>query len=416
MSLLDDPGHDVRPELRLLLLCARTRIDDDVERRIRDLLRAGIDWTDLVQSALDHHVAPLVARALDLRCADVVPTDLLAAFRLLARETRADNDRLTDELLALLGALGARGVSAVPFKGPLLAEQVYGDRGLRSFADLDFLIDERDVPVTLDVLRARDYAVDAPFTPTQLRAMRRAWGQDSFNRRDGRVTVEPHWALVPDKMALAIDHAALRARCESATLKGVSVPAFAPEDLALVLCVHGAKELWWRLGWVCDVAELLRAFPRLDWELALARGQRQGGRRMMLLGLALAQRLLGASLPDTVVRDIARDRTTVGLVDEAARRLLQERRVGAPTFNSLSRFRRRAHDGWRAQATYVLRTLCRPSAVHYEMIALPPALGFGYYLVKAAHDYVLLPPWRLVGRLRRVPEAARSRARVTPGC
>src|SRR5262245_36917608 len=130
-------ARDLRPEMRLLLLCARTRIGEDEARQIRDLVAGEIDWTALVQSALHHHVTPLVARALAVTCPDALPADLVEAFRVHAEQIREENERLTDDLLALLQSLEACGVVAVPFKGPVLAEQVYGDRGLRTFRDLD---------------------------------------------------------------------------------------------------------------------------------------------------------------------------------------------------------------------------------------------------------------------------------------
>ena len=398
LPIVDLP--DIRSELRLLLLCARTRIGPEEARQIGDLLEEDIDWTDLIRCALHHHVTPLLARALADTCPGAVPAELREALSVHCEQARQHNEWLAEELLAILQSLGERGIVAVPFKGPMLAEQVYGDVGLRSFRDLDFLIQEEELPVALDLLRARDYDVDSSLTPVQWRGVHRALGQDSFVRRDGRSIVEPHWAFVPHKMALRIDYAGLRARCQPATLKGVSLLSFAPEDLALILAVHGAKELWWRLSWVCDVAELITAFPTLDWEVARERARRQGGGRMMLVAVVLAHRLLGARLPPPFVADLARDRTAARLVEDAIGRLLGSRTREAPGFNALSTYRRQTHEGWRAQTTYVLRTLCEPGPMHYEMVALPPSLSFGYHLVRAAHDYVLLPAWRLWRRLR----------------
>lgn len=80
-------------------------------------------------------------------------------------------------------------------------------------------------------------------------------------------------------------------------LEGFRILAFPPEDQLLFLCVHAAKHLWSDLKWICDVAELIRAFPDLDWHLALRQAALVRNERTLLLGLALAQRLLGAELP-----------------------------------------------------------------------------------------------------------------------
>jgi hypothetical protein len=45
----------------------------------------------------------------------------------------------------------------------------------------------------------------------------------------------------------------------------MEVMALVGEDLLLILCAHGAKHLWMALGWICDVAELLRVHRDMNW-------------------------------------------------------------------------------------------------------------------------------------------------------
>src|SRR5207253_975904 len=80
-------------------------------------------------------------------------------------------------------------------------------------------------------------------------------------------------------------------------LAGRPWPAFAPARLLLILCVHGANHCWLRLNWLCDVAELLRRNPALDWPALAAEAERWGCRRILTLGLLLAHDLLDAPLP-----------------------------------------------------------------------------------------------------------------------
>ena len=44
------------------------------------------------------------------------------------------------ELARILTGFERAQVKAIPYKGPTLAQLVYGDLGLRSFSDLDFLV------------------------------------------------------------------------------------------------------------------------------------------------------------------------------------------------------------------------------------------------------------------------------------
>src|SRR6185503_974491 len=72
---------------------------------------------------------------------------------------------------------------------------------------------------------------------------------------------------------------------------------FAPHELLLVLCLHGTKHYWSSLGWLVDVAELLRSHPQLDWEAIDAGTRELGCVRRVAVGLRLAQELLDAPLP-----------------------------------------------------------------------------------------------------------------------
>jgi hypothetical protein len=101
---------------------------------------------------------------------------------------------------------------------------------------------------------------------------------------------------------------------------GFSFPVLPPEETLLALCVHGAKHLWCRMGWICDVARLAAGPESLDWERLTALARRCRVLRILLLGLHLARELGGAALPEGVSAKIAAD----PMVGALARRVLQE--------------------------------------------------------------------------------------------
>jgi hypothetical protein len=67
---------------------------------------------------------------------------LRARFEEIARK----NLRFTAELIRILNCLESHGIAAIPFKGPTLAESVYGNLALREFSDLDILVRQSDFP------------------------------------------------------------------------------------------------------------------------------------------------------------------------------------------------------------------------------------------------------------------------------
>ena len=51
-------------EEQLLLCCARTRVDESIEQRIKQLIQQKIDWDELIELAVEHQIIPLLYRNL----------------------------------------------------------------------------------------------------------------------------------------------------------------------------------------------------------------------------------------------------------------------------------------------------------------------------------------------------------------
>ena len=62
-----------------------------------------------------------------------MPEDISDAFRAITDETRRQNRVLFHELARIIEALANDGMEAIPFKGPVLAIEAFGDLGLRVF-------------------------------------------------------------------------------------------------------------------------------------------------------------------------------------------------------------------------------------------------------------------------------------------
>ncbi len=256
----------------------------------------------LVELAAFHRVAPLLARTL--------PQPELSAY---ARTLLPRTLLLTGELARLLKDWQAQGIEAIPFKGPGLAVQLYGDPALRHFDDLDILVHPQDFPAAKAHLLAIGY---------QFREAHPFHETFSHSRGGIESVVEVHWDVTDEDFPVRIDMEGIWARRIPFTLGGASTFACAPDDLLLLLCAHGSRHLWFRLQWVCDVAQLLRRFPALDWPVVLERARQAGARRSLFLGLAVAHDLLGAPLPPEIEQTLRRDAHTAQLARRVREQIL----------------------------------------------------------------------------------------------
>lgn len=401
------------PELRLLLACARAHAGASDEIAIRGLLEEGVDWTKFVQKAVAHGLVGLAGHTLTRLVPDAMPDDIRAAFAAFVKRTRGSNQTLLDELSQLIAALAEGGVEAIPFKGPVLAKQAFGDLGLRGFRDLDFLIRDRDVDKTVAVLGACGYEREGKLTQAQFEVIQRLQGQDILFKPDV-VAVEPHTRLISLKMALDIDYDGLWNRARFEEVFGHDMKVFAPEDTLLILAIHGGKELWWDLKWACDVADFIAAHPALDWNAIESRARAQGCYRMLLVAASLAQTYLGANIPKIIAEAKARDPMVDGIVGRILSRWEADDPGGPPSNKTLSRDRLLLHDGILRQASYIMRTWLLPGPQHIPLIALPRGLSFAYVPLGLLHDLVALPAYQAYQLLVTGTRTFRERLVLSP--
>jgi hypothetical protein len=287
-------------EQRILCLAARTQLDADATEQLLDLLRGPLDWERLWAQGHLHDVLPLLTSSLrQLAGHAAIPADWLARGQRRLYATLLHNTALADELVRVCTALRAARVEALPVKGVVLAETLYGNLALRPAADLDVLVRRCDLPTARDVLRGLGFAHRA--VPTFAELYHPFHDPQYFRQTArGEVCLELHWALWAARF-FHLDVETLWERAVAAQLHGTSVQILSPEDTLLHLAIHRSRSPL-RLRFVCDIAELLRLHgATLDWDYLLRQAGMAGARTALFYALALPQELLGAPLPSTIL-------------------------------------------------------------------------------------------------------------------
>ena len=368
------------PEIACVLLCARTPFSEDHARRLRAFAAAGLDWDRAIDFAFRHGLMPLLHLNVNATCPELVPPGPRARLREQFRRTSALNLFLAAELRSLLEAFGARGVEAILYKGPQLADSAYGSLALRQFYDLDLLVRKRDLPAVKEIMRGRGFVSHPDLGGGREEVIMRTQCNLTFARDDNRTIVETHWDVCPTRFSPALDAGSLWRRSREIDFRGVPARALSPEDLLLALCVHGAKHVWERLGWVCDIAQLVNAQTAPDYQLVLERARRGGAERMLLLGLALARDLLGARLPADLCERLAARRDVRALAASVNQLIFG----GAGTAEGMSgyfSFQMRARERLREKMNYC-RLALDPTDKDLASASLPRPLSFAYYLLR----------------------------------
>lgn len=375
-----------RPEVQVLLACARTRPDPEGDARLRRLASGTVDWDWICAQAERHGVTPLVYRRLARCVPDRVPAPVMASLQGVSAGVLTHNLRRMAELLRVVKRLESAGIPVMPFKGPLLADVYYGDLGLRRFGDLDVIVRRSDFQRARRVLCEGGYtpyrdlsaAEEADFLDAQL-------GYEMIDA-SGQTVVEVHWAFLNRTFAFRLDPDAAWARSRTVAVAGHPVRSLSTEDLLLYLCAHGAKHYWAGLKWVCDVAEVVAASPELDWAALQRRAEALRCERILGLGLHAARRWLGAALPPDVRDAVDADPVIARLAATVERGWLfaetpLEREVSARKVAFTLATRRDVRDS-AAFLGHHARLAVQPSPQDRRWIDLPRPLHFLYVALR----------------------------------
>jgi hypothetical protein len=347
--------------------------------RLADWNLSALDWTEFLRLAEHHGVQPLAARNL-VEYARGLPSEINRSLRSAYEENLRRSLWFTAELVRIMQHFERSQLRAVPYKGPLLAQSLYGDPGLRSFSDLDFLIFPPDFERAKQALSEIGYRPSVDFT----QAVERFWlcngYERSFDSAAGQHLVELQWALLPYFYAVDLRVEDLLARAGSIVVGGREVSCLSPEDSLVVLCLHAAKHLWTRLIWLSDIAETLRT-QTIDYSLVFSQVRALGVARILGVSFWLVKNVLDAKLPKPAEEMIVADPRVPFLGREFAERLA---RGAAYDFESTEYFRltmklrERRRDRWR----YLWRLIWTPGAGDVAAVRLPEALFSLYRMVR----------------------------------
>jgi hypothetical protein len=372
---------DIRPEAELLLRSARALLGLEKTDWIVALLQREMDWVYLKKMALQHGLMPILYQSLKSYAPNCIPRSILTQFRDLSLSSASRSLVMTEELLSLLELFKAEGIPAIPYKGPVLAATHYKDVAIRPFNDLDILVKRKDLFKAMDVMTSLGYQPHFQLTRAQVAAFLKSKYEFPLTHRNGWLTVELKWNLVEDFFSFPLDQEGLWERLQPVSLNGKEILTFSPEDLLIILCVHGAIHLWPNLIWICDIAQLIDVHKDLNWESVIRQARRSRSERMLYLGLALSACLMCAPLPEEVDHLIEANPAVKKLSQEVIDRLFV-RSDGHPTLWGSALFHLRARECLKDKLLYGTRLAMTTTVEDWSFCRLPDSLFAIYHLLR----------------------------------
>ena len=362
----------------LLAACSAIPFQEKISA-LKSLLQQSVDWTLLFALADQHGVQPLLYQAL-LNLDQAMPAEprleLKQAFRTNLRKSLL----LSRELIRIVDHLTTLGLESMPYKGPALAEVLYGDIALRQSGDIDLLIHARNLQRIRDAVRELGYTPHFTLTNQQERAYLKSGYEYAFDGAAGPNLLEVQWAIQPRFYAVDYDMDGLFQRAATLTVAGHPMRTPSREDLFLILSVHAAKHVWGRLVWLCDIARLMN-HPDLNWEWIGSQAKELGIARILRVTMLAANRLLQVTIPVAAEESLPKDDAAPALAEKIQPHIVSEAVYNSESvdyFRLMMRLRERRIDQWR----FMQRLILTPGPGEWNAVHLPRPLFPLYRLVR----------------------------------
>lgn len=410
LSLASSPQQGA-DEFDLLCALAGVHLPAHHVERIANWNFSALDWNKFLSLAEHHGVLPLAARNL-MDHARSLPPEIERSLRLAYEANLRRNLWFSVELERILQHFERARLRVIPYKGPTLAQSVYGDVGLRSFSDLDLLINPADFNRAKQALAEIGYRPSVDLVSVVVPPSRKGAGstmsnstverfwlrtgyERSFDSAAGKHLVELQWALLPRFYAVDFRIEDLMTRSLRTRVGEREVLRLCPEDLLLALSLHAAKHLWSRLIWLSDIAETLRTQP-IDYSLVVSRARLLGVARVLGVSFWLLKNLLLADFPnpaEPMLQILASDPRIPALGREIAERLAHAATYDLEStdyFRLILNLRERRADRWR----YLWRLLWTPGPGDVAAVRLPEMFFPLYRVVRIGRLMRKLPGLR----------------------
>jgi hypothetical protein len=256
------------------------------------------EWPELLASAEDHGVLPLLADAAADACWD---RELLAAMRPSVAAEMALAMLRETELRRVLASLAAAGVRPLLLKGAHLAFTLYPSPDRRPRLDTDILIRDADRDGVKRCLASLGYR-PVPHVTGEV-----AFTQFQYQRIEesgASHTLDVHWRIaIPKAFADRLTYDDLSR--DALAVPRLGPHAFAPSPpLALVIaCLHRTAHhgTTTRLLWLYDIHLLASALSEEDWDLVVERARISGLTPVVAAGLEHVTARLGTPVPPSVL-------------------------------------------------------------------------------------------------------------------
>jgi hypothetical protein len=366
------------PEDNLLVSCARKEMDDVTKDRINSLLRQDLDWNYFFALVSKHRLTPLVYQNLNKTDFKYIYKTFSAKFREYINQNAQKNLLMFSELFKILELFNSHGITAIPYKGPVLAIAAYNDLALREFSDLDIFIPQNFFFKAENLMKELGYKPVLRLKKEQKEIFIKFQREYKFIN-DKRIPVEIKWRF-PVVTFFFREDPIILCDYEELSFNNRTLKTLKPENLLLVLCLHNAGHYWSNLRGICDVVEIADS-ENINWTICLSMAEKLGIKRIFFINLLLAHYLLDLTIPYEILLNLESDKSCKSISKQIKERFFSKEQKELTLFQKII-MRIYIRESYNDKLKDFFKMILVPTPSVLESVSLPKCLVFVYHFLR----------------------------------
>lgn len=214
----------------------------------------SLDWDLFVKLSLHHRVFPLIY--LGIQKINDIPSDTFVKLAYYYKRNTFYMLNLAAQMEFVSRKFADKDIPILFIKGPVLAQELYGDLALRPSSDIDVIIPKNDLQRTESFLLEEGFVKDE-YIKSILGDWKWRHHHFTYIHPDKGIKLEVHWRLNPGPSKEPSFKELWLSRRKS-VLFNQDIYYLGREELFIFLITHGARHGWSRLRWLNDIDYLIR--------------------------------------------------------------------------------------------------------------------------------------------------------------
>lgn len=351
---------------------------------ICDLIRGNIssspypadndDWMSVYHAAVRHNLAPYVYYLLKQDSVEYnIPNSIMDSFRDQYYLVATKNTRIYHELKKIVKSLNSNNIPCILLKGVYLAQDLYDKPALRSMNDIDLLLKQEDIATAVRILADIDFHPSQPFFIDALEEFQIHIPAliKSATDQSKQVAVELHWSIARSTLKHKIDRNQLWLNSSTIDIDELNASVMSVEKNLHHIALHASYDDLFGNG-IRPLVDILLITRKKDinWNKLLRICKDSGTDRYIFITFSLTKKLLGATIPESFMKEVEPDVLTDEMLQTAEEILFRDSMRG---YSEATFIGRTLKGSFWNQVKSLLKKLYPPRSELSETYGIDPA-------------------------------------------